>query len=87
LKKPYLNLEETSEYIIREFSEDIDPKELLWHRDREDRKVVSVGLTDWQVQLDDHLPTSLNNSIFIKKYQWHRVIKGTGMLIVKIYKL
>jgi len=87
LKKPYLNLEETSEYIIREFSEDIDPKELLWHRDREDRKVVSVGLTDWQVQLDDHLPISLNNSIFIKKYQWHRVIKGTGMLIVKIYKL
>ena len=87
MKKPYLNLEETSEYIIREFSEDIDPKELLWHRDREDRKVVSVGLTDWQVQLDDHLPISLNNSIFIKKYQWHRVIKGTGMLIVKIYKL
>lgn len=87
MRKPYTNLEETSEYIIREFSEDIDSKELLWHRDKEDRKVVSVDPTDWQVQLDDHLPTSLNNIIFIKKHQWHRVLKGTGVLRVKIYKL
>lgn len=87
MKKPYKNLEETSEYIIREFSEDIDPKELLWHRDREDRRIVTIGNTDWQVQLDNELPVSLNSNIFIKKHQWHRVIKGTGVLRVKIYKL
>lgn len=87
MKKPYTNLEETSEYIIREFSEDIDPKELLWHRDREDRRIVTIGNTDWQVQLDNELPVTLNSSIFIKKHQWHRVLKGTGVLRVKIYKL
>lgn len=87
MKKPYRNLEETSEYIIREFSEDIDSKELLWHRDREDRRIVTIGNTDWQVQLDNQLPVSLNSSIFIKKHQWHRVLKGTGVLRVKIYKL
>lgn len=87
MKKPYKNLEETSEYIIREFSEDIDSKELLWHRDREDRRIVTIGNTDWQVQLDNQLPVSLNSSIFIKKHQWHRVLKGTGVLRVKIYKL
>ena len=42
MKKPYTNLEETSEYIVREFSEDVDPRELLWHRDRESRKVCIV---------------------------------------------
>ena len=87
MKKPYTNLEETSEYIVREFSEDVDPRELLWRRDRESRKVVPVGETDWQVQLEDQLPVLLNRPIFIKKLQWHRLLKGTGTLRVKIYKL
>jgi len=87
LKKPYTNLEETSEYIVRQFSEDVDPRELLWHRDRESRKVVPVGETDWQVQLEDQLPVLLNVPMFIKKLQWHRLLKGTGTLRVKIYKL
>jgi len=35
--KPYRDLEITNKYIIREFGEDIDPIELMWHRDDEDR--------------------------------------------------
>ena len=86
MEKPYRDIEVTSEYIIREFDENIDPIELLWHRDDEDRTVEILGETDWKLQLDNSLPTSLNESIFIKRHEWHRVIKGTGTLKLKIYK-
>ena len=84
--KPYKDLEITDQYIIREFNENIDPIELLWHRDNEDRTVEIIGETDWKVQLDNQLPTSINQPIFIPKHEWHPVIKGTGTLKLKIYK-
>ena len=84
--KPYKDLEVTDQYIIREFDENIDPIELLWHRDDEDRTIEILGETDWQIQLDDSLPTSLNQRIFIPRHMWHRTIKGTGPLKIKIYK-
>jgi hypothetical protein len=83
---PYVDIEVTDKYIIREFSENIDPIELLWHRDDENRTVEIVGETDWKVQLDNQLPTSMNQPIFIPRHEWHRVIKGTGNLRLKIYK-
>ena len=84
--RPYTDIEVTDEYIIREFNENIDPIELMWHRDDEDRVVEIVGKTDWKIQLDNQLPTSLNESIFIPRHEWHRAIKGTGNLKLKIYK-
>jgi len=84
--KPYIDIEVTDEYIIREFNDNIDPIELLWHRDDENRTIEIIGNTNWQIQLDNQLPTSLNNPIFIERHQWHRVIKGTGNLRLKIYK-
>ena len=83
---PYTDLEVTEQYIIREFDENIDPIELLWHRDDEDRTIEILGETDWQVQLDINLPTSLNHRLFIPRHMWHRTIKGTGPLRIKIYK-
>ena len=82
----YIDIEITDKYIIREFSENIDPIELLWHRDNEHRTLEILGETDWKIQLDDKLPTSLNELIYIPKHEWHRVIKGTGTLKLKIYK-
>jgi hypothetical protein len=84
--KPYIDIEVTDQYIIREFTENIDPIELMWHRDDENRLVEIIGETDWQVQLENQLPTSLNQPIFIPKHEWHRVIKGTGTLKLKIHK-
>ena len=84
--KPYIDLEVTDDYILRQFNESIDPIELLWHRDDEDRVVEIIGKTDWQLQLDNSLPTSLQERIFIPRHEWHRVIKGTGTLTLKIYK-
>lgn len=74
----------TGEATIRTFDQNIDPVELMWHRDLKDRKVQATHNTDWLVQLDNELPTSLNKDIFIPKMAWHRVIKGTGDLTVKI---
>ena len=84
--KPYKDLEITDSYIVREFSKNIDPIELLWHRDDEDRTVEILGETNWKLQLDNELPTSINEPIFIPRHKWHRVIKGDGNLKLIIYK-
>ena len=83
--KPYIDIEVNDKYIIREFSENINPIELMWHRDDEDRTIEIIGDTNWSIQLDNQLPSSLNERIFIKRHEWHRVIKGTGNLILKIH--
>jgi hypothetical protein len=83
---PYIDLEITNFYIIRQFSENIDPIELLWHRDNEDRILEILGKTDWKIQLEDNLPISINNPIFIPRGMYHKIIKGTNNLILKIYK-
>jgi hypothetical protein len=85
--KPYIDLEVTDKYIIREFNEDIDPIELLWHRDDEDRLIEILEGINWQIQLENQLPASMNKPIFIPRHEWHRTIKGTGKLRIKIYKL
>jgi len=87
MTKPYKDIEITDSYIIREFDENIDPIELLWHRDDESRIVEIIGKTDWQLQLDNQLPTSLNSRIFIPRHEYHRVIKGKGTLKLKIHKV
>ncbi len=84
--KPYINLEVTENYIIRKFDNDVDPLELLWHQDFENRTIHSIEPTDWKIQLEDELPIDINSSIFIPKNKYHRLIKGNGDLILKIYK-
>lgn len=85
--RPYQDIQNQSNTVIRQFDENIDPIELMWHRDQEDRIVEAIEPTDWQVQLDNELPTLINKPIFIPKYIWHRTIKGTGPLKIKITKL
>jgi len=81
--KPYQELK-TFDFIYRKFTQDIDEEELVWHRDREDREVTVIGDTDWQFQLEDTIPQQLQNTIFIAKDTYHRLIKGTGDLDLKI---
>lgn len=71
---------------IRTFNESIDPIELMWHRDQESRTVVSLGLSDWKIQIDNKLPQCLNKDIYIPAGAWHRLIKGSGELVIKIIK-
>lgn len=74
------------ETMIREFDESIDPIELMWHRDGEDRIVSPVNKTDWRFQIENQLPREIQGEIFIPKGVWHRIIKGTGSVKVKIIK-
>lgn len=77
---PYFDISDE----IREFSQEVDELELKWHRDGEDREIISILETDWKVQLENELPKGLNSPIKIKAGVWHRVIKGTGKLTIKI---
>jgi hypothetical protein len=74
------------EAVIREFDESIDPIELMWHRDNEDRVVSPVNKTDWKFQIENELPKEIQGEIFIPRGVWHRIIKGTGSVKVKIIK-
>lgn len=84
--EPYIDHEVTDEYIIREFTDNIDPIELMWHRDQEDRLVEPLHETDWKFQREDSLPINIKEGFSIPKNEWHRLIKGTGNLTLKIYK-
>ena len=85
--RPYSEKEQDG-FVIREFSSKTSSFELVWHRDKEDRYVEATHDTDWQFQLDNQIPQRLSkNKLFIPKETYHRLIKGTGDLIVKIYKL
>ena len=70
----------------RTFYQDVDNDELVWHRDREDREVQVIGETDWMFQFDDELPFQMEGKIFIPMGVYHRVIKGSGDLKLKIKK-
>jgi hypothetical protein len=78
--------EEKNGIKTRLFKEDTDNHELKWHFDERDRKVKVVKSNGWEIQMDNQLPIKLNEGdiITIPKGMYHRVIKGTGDLIVKI---
>lgn len=70
--------------FIREFSQDTDSGEFMWHRDREDRIIESIDDTDWGIQLDNQLPMKIEGEVFIPMGVYHRLVKGTGDLIIKV---
>ena len=84
---PFQETKISDNTFIREFSQDTDSGEFMWHRDFEDRIIESIDETDWMVQLDDELPMKIEGKILIPMGVYHRVIKGTGTLRLKIHKV
>jgi len=82
MSRPYVE-----EGEIRTFSEDVQEFELVWHRDKEDRIVTPLQKTDWKFQLDNDIPRTIEKEIFIPKETYHRLIKGTDNLKVRIKKI
>ena len=76
-----------NDYYIRIFSEDVPEDELVWHRDRENRIIEPIGKTDWLFQHDNEVPIKIDEKIFIPKETYHRIIKGTGELKIKLFKI
>lgn len=84
--RPYIEIKKES-YLIREFTQNTPEDEFVWHRDREDRWIESTSKTDWKFQFDNELPVDLpKDKLFIPKDTYHRLIKGTGDLSIKIQK-
>jgi hypothetical protein len=84
--KPYTESKEDNDSVIRSFPLWIKPERLKWHMDDEDRLIRPTHKTNWQFQFENELPVPLDKPIFIKRHQWHRLIKGTGSLTLKITK-
>ena len=76
-------------FNVRTFSSTLSESELKWHFDEQDRIVVCENDTDWLLQMDNQLPIKIkkNEPIFIPEGEYHRIIKGTGDLVVKVKKL
>jgi hypothetical protein len=83
----YLPFEESwisDKISLRSFSPDLIDEELKWHIDMEDRVVEILNDNDWKFQFDDQLPIKMEGTIEIKMGEWHRIIKGSTPLNVKI---
>ena len=82
---PYLD-KYVDNKIVRYFSEEVDDKELIWHRDKKTREVEVISGNGWQLQMDNESPEDLKKGKIyrIPKMEYHRVIKGTNKLVLKI---
>ena len=47
--------------MLREFKQDVDDSELVWHRDRSDREITVLSGYNWKLQMDDNLPEELKH--------------------------
>ena len=72
--------------VIRIFTSDVDGEELVWHRDREDRKITVLEGEGWQFQFNGSLPFELTEGrkFNIPEGMYHRVIKGKTDLVLKV---
>lgn len=88
MKLPFTETALGNNQYLREFVADANRDAIEeWHRDREDRIVEVVENTDWLLQMDNELPQLLEGKYYIPKESYHRVITGTGKLVVKLTKL
>tara|TARA_B100001939_G_scaffold315960_1_gene301567 strand:- start:522 stop:794 length:273 start_codon:yes stop_codon:yes gene_type:complete len=87
LVKPYIDSYDNGK-IVREFSEDVESDELIWHRDKRTREITVLNGTGWKLQMDNQLPEELKKGKLYKipKMEYHRLIKGTDKLVLKIWE-
>jgi hypothetical protein len=84
---PYKENKISENTFIREFNQDTNSSEFIWHKDKEDRIIESIDETDWLIQMDNELPKKIKGQVFIPKETYHRVIKGTSNLKIKLKKI
>lgn len=84
---PFEETQVSTNTFVRTFFQNTDSGDFTWHRDRETRIIQSVGFTDWKIQIDNELPKDFSHDIRIPMGVWHRIIKGSGDLTLKVIKL
>lgn len=74
--------------FIRKFDQDVEPIELVWHRDERDRVVKVLEGEGWSFQFDNEIPRKLQKGdiVEINKMVYHRVIKGDTNLVLEVYE-
>ena len=87
MTKPYYDIKTDgdSEWI-RMFDTSTDNEELLWHRDHKTRHIEVIFGRGWKFQRDNEIPFDINTSskFEIESMVYHRLIKGSTPLIIKI---
>lgn len=88
-KSPPFREQENNGYSVRTFPETTKEEDLKWHFDNEDREIVFLHNSDWKFQMDDKLPINIHEGlkVFIPEGEYHRLIKGTDDLKVRVKKL
>lgn len=88
---PYIEVKTLTENIfIRIFKSTINPDEMQWHQDLEDREFIVMSGIDWKFQKENQLPELLEvgKSYKVKALEWHRGIKpdNDSDLTIKVIK-
>ena len=85
--KPYTEMK-VRNGRVRVFRENVREEDLIWHRDLKDRSLHVLEGNGWKLQRDNEEPMDLleGHSYSIDKMEYHRVIKGEGDLVVRIYE-
>ena len=88
MELPFIETKIDKYTFIREFSNDVDEMDLVWHEDPENRVIEVIEGNGWKFQYDDQLPFEMIDGVefTIIKGQIHRVIKGYGPLKIKLQK-
>ena len=87
-RKPFVEKKISDSSFIRVFNHKA-PKHLFkWHKDEEPRIVIVLNDNDWKFQFDNGHPFSMRkgDNIAIPSNYFHRVIKGTTPLWIKVHE-
>lgn len=88
MKTPYNDVQKNN-FFIRTFDENLIDHELIWHRDKKNREITVLNGMNWKFQYDNSLPfiLKIGDRIHVPAETYHRLIKGTTALSLKIIEL
>lgn len=74
---------------IRSFEPSLQESDLKWHRDKNCRYIQIVSGNNWKIQIENSLPITLieGKTYFVNSKKWHRLIKGSDKLVIKIKEI
>lgn len=85
-RKPFIEKKISDGVFVRIFNRNAPDHLFKWHKDDNSRVVVVINDSDWKFQFDNGNPFDLSQGahIAIPKDYFHRVIKGSTALWLKI---
>jgi quercetin dioxygenase-like cupin family protein len=74
---------------LRTFYSTVSSDEMVWHRDKEERKVTVIEGEGWRFQFNVSLTIELREGkeVMIPREMYHRLLKGKTKLVLQIEKI